>query len=209
MPDHLSYIRIIGLESEDQEECFQGIGGTTTTTPGNGNTAPLDWGEIPEEALSLISQYTSDINDWITKAEAYDPDASDRGMKSRMLPAIIGAAPIIPAIIGTVASGGIALPAVAAVMLSQTVMNLVGTAVQNYAATLDPNSPQSLLKKAFLYKDGTTYKSILKQALLYDLDESHKNQSVLTDRLKDLLFNDEEIDFGAFRAWLRGKLIEY
>jgi hypothetical protein len=209
MADHLSYIRIRGLEG-DPEECFQGIGTSGGDGTGGSPSAPFEWGAIPEEALSLIEQYTNDLNDWITKAQDYDPESADRGLPgSRMLPAVIGAAPLIPAIIGTITTGGAALPAVAAVMLSQTLMGVVGSSIQNYAATLDPNSAQSLLKKAFLYKDGAVWKSIFKQALLYDIDSENKDQSVLNDRLKDLLFNDEEIDFGAFRAYLRGKVIEY
>lgn len=212
MADHLAYIRIKGLEL-DPEECFQGMSTDSTDNVSggdNGNSKPTDWGTIPEEALTMINQYITDVNAWIEKAVAYDPSGADRGIsRERGLPAIVGAAPMIPAIIGTVATGGAALPAIASVMLSQTIMGLIGASIQNYAATLDPNSPQSLLRQALMYKDGATWKSILKQALLFDLDDNHKNTSVLNQRLKDLLFQDQEIDWGAFREYLRGKIIEY
>lgn len=206
MRNHLDFIRIRGLV-DSNTECFQGLGSSSSSFTvggsGSGSTPALEWGNIPDEAITLLSQYTQDINDWLQKAEAYDPDTSDRG-----LPAIIGAAPLIPSIVTAIATGGASLPALAVGFLGQAIMNLVGTAIGNYAASLDPNSPQAIMKKAWLYKDGSNYKSILQKAFLYDMDSS-KNNSALNDRLKDLRFNDEEIDFGAFRVWLRGKMIEY
>jgi hypothetical protein len=182
MADHLDYIRIRGLESSEAE-VFQGAVGEGTS---DGESAPaLDWGEIPAEAVTMLGQYTEDVNAWLTKMQSYDPTAESRDITALAVPAI-------PLITALVATGGAALPAVATVMVTQALVNTVGTAVQNYAQQFDQNSLEYIMRTALLYKD-----------------DKNVEQSVLNDRLSDLAYVDQVIDFGPFRVHIKGKMIEY
>jgi hypothetical protein len=209
MADHLDYIRIRGLTG-GSDEVFQGAagaeGGGSTVGGGGGETAAtaLEWGEIPVEAVEMVSKYTTDLNAWISQARAQERSLS----RSRGIEDLV---PYVPLVVSTVATGGLNLPAVATVMATQAVMNLAGSAVENYAASIDENSPSNLLKKAFLYeKDGQT-KSILGQALLTPEFESGLKalETMLNQRLSDLAYVDETIDFGFCRVHIKGKMIEY
>lgn len=185
--DHLSFIRIRGLESEESE-VFQGAsgGGELSLTPGDGVTAQaLEWGEIPEEAVSLLGTYTDDVNAWLVGMQAYDPDDESRGITDLALPAI-------PALLTTLATGGASLPAVATIFVTQAIVNIIGSALQNYAQSFDKNSLEAIMRKAMLYKDA-----------------EGTERSVLDDRLSDLAYVDTVIDFGPFRAHIKGKMIEY
>jgi len=132
------------------------------------------------------------------------------------LPAI----PSLPAIIGgagaIVATGGAALPAVATIMITQTIMNLAGSQLEQIRNNWDPNSPINVFKKAFL-KDG---KSILSEAWL----QSGSEPSILKDRLtalaaevtkleqplKDLALIDLIVQFGDdLKARIKGKALEF
>jgi hypothetical protein len=218
MSDHLDYIRIRGL-SGGKAEVFQGAagadgGGSTVTSGGGSETQQEDWTAIPQEAVDELQQYTTDVNAWLDQVKAQSRAlAGSRG--GREITALV---PYVPNVVSTlaaggaiVATGGAALPAVATVMATQAVMNLVTPAIQNYAASLDENSPQNLLKKAFLYeKDGEQH-SILGQAFLTPENESALKalQDILDQRLSDLAYVDETIDFGFCRVHIKGKMIEY
>lgn len=181
------YIAIRGLKTSDQE-VFRGIGGSSSSapsTPGDGDDADLDWGEIPEDVVTTMIQYTEDLNSWMSQMSAAAAPADG----SRNLPAI---PPAVPALLTALATGGASLPAVATVLVSQAVVNIVGSALQNLAQRFDPNSLESIVRKALLYKDG-----------------DGTEQSVLNDRLSDLAYVDTVLDFGPFRAHIRGKMIEY
>ena len=200
MADHLDFIRIRGLESSD-DEVFQGLGGAAVTVEGPGGTpgtSPgFDWGEIPQEVLSMISDYSQELNAWIAQAVRYDEDTGSRSL----VPELLDDLPIVPMALATVATGGLSLPAVATTMLAQVLMNHVGTAVANYAEAHDVNSPINLLRKAFLKDD----KSILGEAFLRD----GSDPSILKERLtalieeltnttsavEDLTFIDAEIKY--------------
>ncbi len=208
MADHLSYIKIRGLEG-DPEECFQGLGISGESTSPGGTTS-LEWGEIPTEALEALNSYTGEIQAWLQAAAEYDPDSGARDL----LPAL----PLVPAVIGTVVSGGTALPAIATVFMGQILMNLVGTALQSFAENLDENSPRNLFKKAFLYsdpsdvntlksilgkatlylpEDGQIYQSVLDDGLMYDIaiDGATEHHSVLKDKLEDLSLVDVTLKY--------------
>jgi hypothetical protein len=177
----------IGIRGLDGQEPFQGVGGESTSD--EEGSIGLEWGEMPEETVTLMSQYTDDINAWLDEIKTYE--ASDDG--TRGLPAELPAVPAIPAIMAALAStGGAALPAVATVMISQALVNTVGSALQNFAAKYDKNSLEYIMRKSLLYKDN-------------DGNEC----SVLDDRLSDLAYVDQIIDFGPFRVHIKGKMIEY
>lgn len=198
MADHTDFIRIRGLESADTE-VFQGLGAASLAVagPGGGGGSEMDWGEIPETVLTMISDYSEDLNTWIAKAIRYDEDTGTRAL----VPELLDDLPVVPMALATVATGGLSLPAVATTMLAQVLMNHVGTAVANYAEAHDVNSPVNLLKKAFLKDD----KSILGEAWLQNGDEP----SIVKDRLtaliaeltntttavEDLTFLDAEIKY--------------
>jgi len=179
------YIAIRGLKSSDTE-VFQGIGGgSSDASPGDGDTIGLEWGEIPEEAVSLLGTYTDDVNAWLVKMQAYDPNDDTRGITDLALPAI-------PALLTTLATGGASLPAIATMFVTQAIVNIVGSALQNYAQSFDNNSLEAIMRKAMLYKDA-----------------EGTERSILDDRLSDLAYVDTVIDFGPFRAHIKGKMIEY
>jgi hypothetical protein len=179
------FIAIRGLQSSDTE-VFQGIGGGSSEADlGGGDTIGLEWGEIPEEAVSMLGQYTDDVNAWLVAMQSYDPSDGSRGITDLAIPAI-------PALFTALATGGASLPAVATMFVTQAIVNIVGTAIQNYAKSYDPNSLEAVMRKAMLYKDA-------------DGDE----RSVLDDRLSDLAYVDQVIDFGPFRVHIKGKMIEY
>lgn len=183
--DHLDFIRIQGLEVSDAE-VFQGVsGGDVSQSPGDGDTPMLDWGDMPEEAVSLLSQYTDDVNAWLTKIQTYDPADDTRAITDLSIPAI-------PLITSIVATGGASLPAVATAMAVQAVISTAGPALQNIANRFDSNSLEYIVRKAMLYKD-----------------KDGVEKSVLDDRLSDLAYVDQVIDFGAFRVHIKGKMIEY
>lgn len=183
MADHLDFIRIQGLEVSDAE-IFQGVSVGAGDSSGESGLN-LEWGEIPEEAVSLLSQYTDDVNAWLTAVQNYDPTAETRAITDLAIPAI-------PLITSIVATGGASLPAVATAMAVQAVISTSGPALQNIANRFDSNSLEYIMRKAMLYKDSK------------DVE-----QSVLNDRLSDLAYVDHEIDFGAFRVYIKGKMIEY
>lgn len=183
MSDHLDFIRIQGLEVSDAE-IFQGVsGGDVSLSPGE--DAGETWGEIPEEAVSLLSQYTDDVNAWLTNVQNYDPSADTRAITDLAIPAI-------PLITSIVATGGASLPAVATAMAVQAVISTAGPALQNIANRFDANSLEYIMRKAMLYKD-----------------KNGVEKSVLDDRLSDMAYVDHTIDFGAFRVYIKGKMIEY
>ncbi len=175
------YIGIRGLEGT---EAFQGIVSNSVSVGQPGEDTPgLDWGAIPDEAVSLLSEYTADMNAWLSTMQDYDPDT-----QARDLPAVI---PAIPTLLATLATGGASLPAVATVFIGQTLINIVGTIIENYAKSFHPNSVEAILKKALIFQ------------------EEDEDKSVLNERLSDLAYVDQIIDFGAFRVHIRGKLIEH
>lgn len=208
--DHLDFIRIRGLNSAETE-VFQGAAGGGSVSGGT-VTTQSDWTAIPEEAIEMINTYTDDLNTWL---QGVNEEAEARGLKSREVTTL---APYVPNIISTaaaggaiIATGGAALPAIATMMITQTIGNLVGQAVQNYIASQDENSPANILKKAFLYDDAGTLESILGTALLQLTEEEksilQQRLTELNDAVKDLRYNDEVIDFGGARLHLRGKVI--
>lgn len=227
MADHTDYIRIRGLNSGDAE-VFQGLGAVSfpdESEPSPVTPSPgLEWGEIPEDAIRMVGEYTASLNDWMAEAAQYDADSGSRALP----PALLANLPVVPLITSIVATGGISLPAVATVLISQVIMNLVGSAISNYAASLDPNSPQNILKKAFLWDNNGTPESILKTAMLRVSDPE---KSILRDRLtaliteltnttgavtnleqplKDLALVDETIQFGDdMKARIKGKALEF
>lgn len=213
MADHLAYIRVAGLES-DPEECFQGLGISSSVpgvTPAPGGTTNLEWGEIPAEALTMLQQYTEDLNAWIETTKDYDPDSG-----ARAVPAVIQESmPAIPILLGTLATGGTALPAVATVLLSQAILNWVGSAVADYAENFDENSPRNLFKKAFLYtEEGNANEllSILKKAYLYqiEIDGQNETHSVLKDKLEDLTLMDAELKYADNTSLhIKGKVLNH
>lgn len=181
MADHLDFIRIQGLEVSDAE-VFQGVSGGGSADESGLN---LEWGDMPEEAVSLLSQYTDDVNAWLTKIQSYDPDDDTRAITDLAIPAI-------PLITSIVATGGASLPAVATAMAVQAVISTAGPALQNLANRFDENSLEyilrtallnakesilkqawlsqdnvSLMEKAWLYQDAGTFVSILQKAWLY------------------------------------------
>ena len=106
-------------------------------------------------------------------------------------------------------------------MATQAIMNLAGSAIENYAASLDENSPANIMKKAFLWSDGGTQTSILGTALLRVSDDE---KSILRERLtalaaevtkleqplKDLSLIDLIIQFGDdLKARIKGKALEF
>lgn len=221
--DHLNFIRIRGLTG-NPAEVFQGASGpdgggsTITSGGGSGGAGGSDWTEIPPEALESISKYTDDINSYIDQVNAQTRSLA-RSRGSRETTAI---APYVPNVMSTlgaagaiVATGGAALPAVATVMAVQVGMNIIGQAVQNFAMANDENSPQAIMKKAFLYDESGTQHSILGTALLTAEYESvmktalQQLQDILDQRLSDLAYVDETIDFGFARLHIKGKMIEY
>lgn len=181
MADHLDFIRIQGLEVSDAE-VFQGVSGGGSADESGLN---LEWGEMPEEAVSLLSQYTDDVNAWLTKIQNYDPSADTRAITDLAIPAI-------PLITPIVATGGASLPAVAMAMAVQAVISTAGPALQNIANRFDENSLEYIMRTAMLYKDA-----------------ENVEQSVLDKRLSDLAYVDQVIDFGPFRVYIKGKMIEY
>lgn len=232
MSDHLSYIKIAGL-SADAEECFQGFGGSSvTTTPGTttGTGSTSTWLGIPEDAVNLVLQYTTDLNAWLKSAAEYTP--SSRGATLEVLPAI-------PELLAPIVTGGAiaiaapaAVPAIGTVLVTQALLNFVGGQVGEYAKSLDPNSPQNLIKKAFLYQDaGDDLKSILGKALLYldpadkvthesvldtalnydiDIDSKTEHHSVLKDKIEDLSLVDAELKYADNTSlYIKGKVLQH
>jgi hypothetical protein len=233
MADPLSYIRIAGLEA-DAEECFQGMtagsasGGGSGT--GSGGTPSTSWLGFPEEAIAKVLQYTSDLNTWLQSAADYTP--SSRGDVLEVLPAI-------PDILSTVGTGTAlaiaapaALPAVGTILVTQALLNFAGEQVSQYAKSLDPNSPQNLIKKAFLYqdksedlksilgkallylspKDDVTHESVLDTALNYDIDidSQTEHHSVLKDKLEDLSLVDAELKYADNTSlYIKGKVLQH
>lgn len=207
--DHLDFIRIRGLQSADSE-VFQGAaGGTSSTAPGSpGEGENTEWVGIPEETIELVEGYTTDLNEWMKGIN----ESTDRALgRSRDVTDLVPYVPnIITGIGAIVGTGGAALPAVATVMMSQVIANLVGQAVQNYIASQDETSPANILKKAFLYPEDGVSKSILLKALLNAVDGTQESRvDELVEALKALQYNDEEVDFGPFRVHLRGKVLDY
>lgn len=204
MSSSLDYIGIRGLEGAEPFQGSAGGSGSTTTTTTPAATTALEWGDLPDEAISLLSEYTADINTWLQQAADYDPTAESRAL----LPAI----PAIPEVLTTIASGALSLPATAVIILEQVLMNAIGSMLQNYADSFDENSPANIMKKAWLYKDeNEEWQSILNKAMLYfTTDEQGKQiaNSILGDRLADLAFVDAKIDFGFMAVYLKGKMIE-
>ena len=200
MADHTDFIRIRGLESST-DEVFQGLGAAAVTVEGpggspGGNTS-IEWGEIPETVLTMISDYSQSLNDWIAKAIRYDEETGSRAL----VPELLDDLPVVPMALATIASGGLSLPAVATTMIAQVLMNHVGTAVANYAEAQDPNSTSNILRKALIKDD----KSILAEALLQDgVDPSILKERLtaliaeltnLTAAVEDLTFLDAEIKY--------------
>lgn len=169
MSDHLDFIRIQGLEVSDSE-VFQGVsGGDVSLSPGDGDAPMLDWGEMPEEAVTLLSQYTDDVNAWLTKIQTYDPDDDTRAITDLAIPAI-------PLITSIVATGGASLPAVATAMAVQAVISTAGPALQNIANRFDENSLEYIMRTALL----NAKESILKQAWLSQDNVSLMKQAWLS-----------------------------
>ena len=214
--DHLDFIRIRGLESSDTE-VFQGMGGATLTAETSGGTSPgtttsLEWGEIPTEVLEQVAQYTTDLNEWIAEAVRYDPDSGTRSL----VPELLDNLPVVPIVTTavTAATAPVALPAVATVMLSQVIMNQVGTAVAEYARSHDPDAPENILKKAFLWDNDGTLESILKTAMLRvsDTEKSilRERLTALEQPLKDLSLIDATIEAGNdLKVRVKGKALEF
>jgi len=191
MSDHLDFIRIRGLE-DSELEVFQGIGATGSGGSSDGGTTPAtEWSAFPIDAIEMMETYTDGMIAWQKEAEAYTPDDPTRGMLATI--------PSVPAILGSLAlagTGAVSLPVLATGLITQSLLLMLKTAVENYAKSIDANSLEMLFKKAFLFKEGETI-------------DPAKFQSIVKRCLEDLRYNDEELDFGAFRAWLHGKIIEY
>ncbi len=207
MADHLSYIRIRGLEA-DPEECFQGLGASgLPSSPGGGTGggtgAPLEWGEFPQEVLTAIVDYASQQDTWLKNIEEVERQyyESEYGM-TRGLPAVVENAPLVPVIIGTIASGGATLPVIVGEILIQIGFSVANAQLRKMFRNLDPDSPENqqkelinVLKKALLYAkagETTPEHSILDNALNYDLaiDGKTEHHSVLKDKLEDLALVD-------------------
>jgi hypothetical protein len=188
MADHLDYIRIRGLES-GADEMFQGALGCGASD-GSADSAPaLEWGDMPEDVVTMLGQYTDDVNAWLTEMQSYDPSEAARGITALAIP------PAVPALFTALALSGAgvpALPVVATVMVTQAIVNTMGSSLQSLANRYDANSLEYIFRKAMLYKDA-----------------GNVEQSVLNDRLSDLAYVDEIIDFGPFRVHIKGKMIEY
>jgi hypothetical protein len=208
----LDYLDMLGMEPSGLE-CLQGVSGNTCTRTSGGSTdtAAVAWSGFPEEAVNLILNYTTKLNAWLKSAAEYTPGS--RGLELEVLPAI-------PELLTTVAAGGAlvatapaAVPAVGTILVTQALLNVAGGQVGEYAKSLNPNSPQNLIKKAFLYQDESTesteLKSILGKALLYLQTGETEHKSGLIDGLADLKYNDEVVDFGSVRIHHKGKVIEY
>jgi hypothetical protein len=214
MADHTDFIRIRGLESS-AEEVFQGLGGASLSVSEAGGDEDTEWTAIPEDVVALISTYTDEVKTWLATVEDYEPpEDGSRGVSG--LPAI----PSLPAIIAgagaIVATGGAALPAVATLMVTQVIMNLAGSQLEDIRHNFDPNSPINVFKKAFL-KNG---KSILSEAWLQSGSEPSILQARLTELiektgnleqpLKDLALIDAIIQFGDdMKARIKGKALEF
>lgn len=212
--DHTDYIRIRGLQ-DSETEVFQGVaaGGSSDDSgggaPGEGTPA---YSAFPVDALDQMTRYVTDMQAWQKEAEAYDPEADT---SRSVLPAI----PAMPSIFATLVAAGtgaVSLPVLATGFITQSLLLAAKTSIETYVKTLNPNSLEMLFKKAFLYKDtgSTEYQSIVKKALLYALADTEdtsttKCRSIIKEYLEALQYNDEELDFGAFRAYLRSKVIEY
>lgn len=178
------YVKIRGLQSSGSE-VFQGIGGGSASTNPDDGGSGLEWGDMPEDALNLLAQYTDDINTWIQAVREFDPTtAAATG-------AVVPVAPAVPALLSVLATGGASLPAVATMFVGQTILNVVGSAIENYAKTFDPNSLEAIMRKSLIFQ------------------ENGEDKSVLNERLSDLAYVDTIIDFGPFRAHIKGKMIEY
>ena len=218
MADHTDFIRIRGLENS-ADEVFQGLGAASLTVEGGtpGDNTGIEWGEIPAEAITMVSDYTTSLNDWIAKALRYNPETGTRSL----VPELLDNLPIVPLVTSVVATGGLSLPAVATTMIAQVIMNQVGSAVANYAESLDENSPTNIMKKAWLWDNNGTQESILKTALLRVSDDE---KSILRERitalaaevtkleqpLKDLALIDLIIQFGDdLKARIKGKALEF
>lgn len=214
MADHLDFIKVRGLETPEEDEVFQGLGGAALTVDAAGGTSQsLEWGEIPADAIDMVSTYTQDLQTWLAEAVRYDPDSGSRAL----VPELLDDLPVVPLVVGSVVAAGtgaVTLPAVATVMLSQVIMNLVGSSIANYAESLDENSPVNLLKKAFLYDNNGTQESILKTALLRLTDAE---KSILQAQLKgiqegveDLSFLDAELKFADNTSLhVKGKVLNH
>lgn len=220
MADHTDFIRIRGLESADSE-VFQGLGAASLTVSGGtpGGSTGIEWGEIPAEVLTMISDYSQSLNDWIAQAVRYDEDTGTRSL----VPELLDDLPIVPMALATVATGGLSLPAVATTMIAQVLMNHVGTVVADYAEAHDVNSPINLLRKAFLKDDksilGEAFlqdgsdPSILKErltAMIAELTNTTGAITTLEQPLKDLSLIDLIIQFGDdLKARIKGKALEF
>jgi hypothetical protein len=231
--DHLDYIRIRGLEDSDTE-VFQGIGGNVSDSTGGGSSgsapAAPEWLGIPEDAVTMLLKYTTDLNTWLQSAADYTPDT--RGDMLEL-------APYVPEIVSTVAAGGAivatggaAVPAVGTILATQALLNFVGARVSEYAKSLDPNSPQNLIKKAFLYQDAsddlksilgkallylnpsdqTTHESVLDTALNYDdtFEGQTAHRSAVKDGLNDLAMVDATLTMdNDLKVRVKGKALEF
>lgn len=216
MADHTDFIRIRGLESAETE-VFQGMGAASLTVSGpgggSGGTSTI-WEAIPEDVISLVTSYTEEVKSWLQTVEDFVPtEDGSRGVSG--LPAL----PVLPIIFTGAAlalSGGAAVPAIATLMITQSLMNRAGAQLEEIRHNCDPNSPINVFKKAFL-KDG---KSILSEAWL----QSGSEPSIVKDRLtavaaeitkleqpiKDLSLVDVIIQLGDdLKARIKGKALEF
>jgi hypothetical protein len=224
MADHTDFIRIRGLESSD-EEVFQGLGAASLTVSGTGggDSEDTDWTMIPQDILDQVDTYSTALKEWLVQADNYTPpdDVTSRGARDMSLPPAPELTTIIGGVGAIVATGGAALPAVAVTLLTQTLLNMAASQLESFKKSLDPNSIENLFKKAFLWKDGLSLKSILGTAFL-QLSESEKSilQARLTELvektgnleqpLKDLALIDAIIQFGDdMKARIKGKALEF
>lgn len=218
MADHLAYLRIYGLQG-DAAECFESISAGSAGSSGTSSAAAT--GTDMTSFFESVADSFSGIWEWITgqvPAEETTEESTARGTRrARFLPAVVTAglpalfAALPPAMIG---AGAIALATSSVSQLTEAFFDdYIDTSSERHKLQdIEDRLTElvELFRTAFIYEDGILQldQSILYKALLEENDENDELKSYL-EYLKDLRYNDEVLDFGAFRAHLKGKIIQY
>lgn len=190
MADHLDYIRIRGLTSSDAE-VFQGIGAASlaaSESTGGSTSTGVEWGEIPADAIQMVSDYTTALNEWLAEAIRYDENTGTRAL----VPELLDNLPVVPIVTTALATATapVSLPAAATVMLSQVLLNQVGNMVAQYAEAQDPNNPANILRKALLYDD----ESIIRERLTALITELTNTTTAVTSVTTELTNTTAAVD---------------
>lgn len=224
MADHLDFIRIRGLESAETE-VFQGISGDlqVSGSSGGGSTNSITGGFDPTALIDELSNSFGDLWGWVSQQQGEGEEERSLSRGSRMVPALIVGG--LPAVIGALA------PVVAATATVSATHSVISEFIRSIVDFINPTSDQwrlygienrleeirDILKNGLIYEEGLlgTDKSILDTGLLKTVDGvkvsrlGDMNFDDIVEALEALQYNDEEIDFGPFRARLRSKIIDY